>query len=163
MDVLVMKIDGVEGECTLKGYEKQITCLSYNHGISNPMQMDVANIGRSRGRCIHQDFSITKNLDKATTLLNYKCAMGANLKPITFTVLRASGDAAHKPMMIYTLENPVISSVSVSGGGGSTPVETVAINYTKIKWEYKVQDKDMADPGSVAAEWDQATNMGANG
>lgn len=163
MDVLALKIDGVEGECTLDGYDTQITCLSFAHGISNAMQTDVANIGRARGRVDHGDFTITKYLDKSTPLLNYKCALGSNLQTITFTVLRAYGEAAHKPMMIYTMDNAIVSSISVTGGGGETPIESVSFNYTKLKWEYKVQGKDMTEPGSVAAEWDLTTNVGSNG
>lgn len=161
MDVLALAIDGVDGECTLDGYEDQITCLSFGHGVSNALQTDVSNIGRARGRVDHSDFTITKYLDKATPLLNYKCCIGANLGTITFTVLRAAGESAHTPMITYTMDNAMVAAASVSGGGGQTPIESVSFNYTKIRWEYAVQSTDMQASGSVAAEWDVTVNTGA--
>lgn len=161
MDILVLKIDGVEGESHLDGYDKQIVCHSFSHGVSNALQADVSNIGRSRGRVEHTDFSVTKYYDKSSPLLAYKCCIGANLGTITFTVLRTGGDTPNKPMMIYTLENAMVSNCAVSGGGGDTPIETVSFAYSKIRWEYKVQDETVAEPGSVAAEWDLTVNVGA--
>lgn len=160
MDVLVIKIDGVEGEATIEGYEKQIMCQSFSHSVHNHLHTDVSNVGRSRGRVEHSDFVISKYADKASPLLNYKCCIGANLGTVTFTVLRTTGEKAHSPQMIYTLENTMVSSVSISGGGGDSPVEMVSLNYTKIKWEVKVQDEKSKEPGSIASEWDVTVNKG---
>ena len=161
MDVLCLKIDGVEGEATIDGFEKQIMCQAYSHSVNNHLHTDVANVGRSVGRVEHSDFSITKYADKASPLLNYKCCIGANLGTVILTVLRASGDAAHTPQVIYTFENAMLSYVSISGGGGDSPVESIGINYSKIKWEVKVQAEDQSNPGSIASEWDVTLNKGS--
>lgn len=161
MDVICLKIDGVEGESTLEGYEKQIMCQAYSHSVHNSLHVDVANIGRSTGRVEHSDFSITKYADKASPLLNYKCCIGANLGTVIMTVLRSSGEKAHVPQVIYTFDNAMLSHVSISGGSGGAPVESLAINYSKIKWEVKVQAEDMKEPGSIASEWDVTLNKGA--
>ena len=163
MDVLVMNIDGIEGEATIDGYEKQIMCQSYAHSVHNHLHSDVSNVGRARGRVEHSDFTIAKYGDKASPLLNYKCCIGANLGTVTFTVLRASGEKAHTPQMIYTLDNAMVSTIAISGGGSDSPVETVSLNYTKIKWEVKVQAEDQSEPGSIASEWDVTVNKGADG
>ena len=162
MDVLVMKIDGIDGECTLDGYEDQIICLAYAHSVHNHLHTDVSNVGRSRGRVEHSDFTITKYADKSTPLLNYKCCIGANLGQVTFTVLRTAGEKAHTPEVIYIMENVMVANVSISGGGDDTPVETVSLNYTKIKWEVKVQSESVSEPGSIAAEWDVTVNKGGD-
>ena len=161
MDVLVIDIKGIEGEATIEGYEKQIMCQSFNHSVHNHLHTDVSNVGRARGRVEHSDFVITKYADKATPLLNFKCCIGANLGTVKFTVLRASGEKAHTPQLIYTLENAMVSVISVSGGGGDSPIEMVSLNYTKMKWESKVQAEDQSEPGSLAAEWDVTVNKGA--
>ncbi len=160
MDVLVMKIDGIEGEATIDGYEKQIMCQSFSHSVHNHLHTDVSNVGRAVGRVEHSDFTILKYADKASPLLNFKCCIGANVGTVTFTVLRASGEKAHTPQMIYTFENAIVSTVAISGGGGDSPVETVSLNYTKVKWEVKVQDETNAEPGSIASEWDVTLNKG---
>lgn len=162
MDVLVMNIDGIEGEATLDGYESQIMCLAYAHSVHNHLHTDVSNVGRARGRVEHSDFTVTKYMDKSSPLLNYKCCIGANLGQLTFTVLRAAGETAHTPQVIYTLSNAMVSNISVSGGGDDTPVETVSFNYTAIKWEVKVQAEDVTEPGSIASEWDVTVNKGAD-
>lgn len=162
MDVLVMKIDGIEGEATIEKYEKQILCQSFSHSVHNHLHTDVSNIGRARGRVEHTDFTITKYADKSTPLLNYKCCIGANLGTVTFTVLRAAGNAAHAPQMIYTMENAMVANVAIAGGGSDSPIESISLNYTKIKWEVKVQGQDMTEPGSIASEWDVTVNKGAD-
>ena len=162
MDVLVLKISGIEGEATIDKYQKQISCQSFSHSVHNHLHSDVSNVGRSRGRVEHTDFTITKYADKSSPLLNYKCCIGANLGTITFTVLRSSGEAAHTPQMIYTMDNAIVSNIAISGGGGDSPVESVSFNYTKIKWEVKVQDEKNKEPGSIASEWDVTVNKGAD-
>lgn len=162
MDVMVLKIDGVEGESTIDGYESQITCLSYAHSVHNHLHTDISNVGRARGRVEHSDFTITKYADKSTPLLNYKCCIGANIGTVTFTLLRTGGDSPHIPQIIYTLENTMVSNTSISGGGGDTPIESISFNYTKIKWEVKVQAADVTEPGSIASEWDVTINKGAD-
>lgn len=174
MDTLVLKIDGVEGESTLEGYEKQLMCLAFAHSVENHLHTDVSNVGRSRGRVEHADFVISKYADKSSPLLNYKCCIGANLGTIVFTVLRTTGEKAHDAEIIYTMDNAMVSHISISGGrsltagdrgAGShdndTPIENVSFNYTKIKWEVKVQAEDVSEPGSIASEWDVTVNKGA--
>lgn len=36
------------------------------------------------------------------------------------------------------MSNALISAVSIGGGGGK-PMETVTLNYTAIRWDYKLQ------------------------
>jgi type VI secretion system secreted protein Hcp len=62
------------------------------------------------------------------------------------------------PFMKYTLTNALISSVSVGGGGGGKPQETVTFNYTAIKWEYKLQAAAVSDSGNNSATWNLGTN-----
>ncbi len=161
MDGLVLKIPNINGECKLDGYKDQITCLSYSHGVSMPISFDVSNAGRSRGRAEHQAFSVTKYMDKASPTLNFKCNVGANLGTVEFRVLRTDGAKGQAEMMVYKFEDTVLSSVSVSGGGGDTPVENLSFNYSKISWDYKVQGEDVKSPGNAAAEWDLSINKGS--
>ena len=39
--------------------------------------------------------------------------------------------------MTYTLENAMVSSVSLNAGGNDLPVESVTFNFTKITWSYQ--------------------------
>ena len=62
------------------------------------------------------------------------------------------------PFIIYTLTNVVISHLSVSGGSGGKPVETMSLNFTKIKWEITAQKSDSQKECNVSSVWDMATN-----
>ena len=157
MDTMVLKIDGVEGEASIKSHEKEITCHSFSHSVHQHLKQDVANTGRSVGRVEHSEFTIKKDFDKATTSLIEKCNTGTDLGTIVFTVLRATG-TSHEPQIVITMEHAMVGSVAMAGGGDDVPKETVNFVYAKIKWEYKVQDDNAAVAGSVATEWDMITN-----
>jgi type VI secretion system secreted protein Hcp len=52
----------------------------------------------------------------------------------------------------------VLSSVSVGGGGGDKPVESVSLNYASIKWDYTAQKEDGGKAGVVSGSWDVGAN-----
>jgi type VI secretion system secreted protein Hcp len=65
------------------------------------------------------------------------------------------------PLMKYTLKNVVLSSISVGGGGGDKPVETVTMNYNHITWDFHTQEADGSESGHVETKWDLAKNKNA--
>ena len=52
------------------------------------------------------------------------------------------------------MKNVVISSVSVGGGGGSKPVETLTLNYNQISWRFTPQQTGMDKAQTVDGRWD---------
>ena len=62
------------------------------------------------------------------------------------------------PLMVYDLENSLVSSISVGGGNGDKPVETVTLNYSKITWTYNAQKEEGGKEGEVKGVWDVGTN-----
>ena len=73
------------------------------------------------------------------------------------TLCRNDGDSV-LPFIVYTLDNVLISHISVSGGSGGKPVETLSLNFSKIKWELKAQKLEGAEKGAAASTWDMAMN-----
>ena len=65
------------------------------------------------------------------------------------------------PYITYTLTNAILSNLSVSGGSGGKPVETLSLNFTKIKWELTAQDTKGGKKGTAASTWDMAANKKA--
>jgi type VI secretion system secreted protein Hcp len=156
-DNIFMQIKSIKGQTQQTGFKDAIECLSYSHGVSIQVTGDTTNSERTSGRPNHQDFHITKYVDQATPLLNQNCCSGQNLGQVIITVGR-NDNAAFLPILIYTLENTVVSSVSVGGGGSDKPVESLSLNYSAIQWQYTVQKEGGAKEGQVPGSWNVATN-----
>ncbi|MEO6910770.1 MAG: type VI secretion system tube protein Hcp, partial [Edaphobacter sp.] len=93
----------------------------------------------------------------ATASMVDYCNRAAPIATIVLTVGQ-NEEGKVNPFMKYTLTNALISSVSVGGGGGGKPQETVTFNYTAIKWEYKLQAATVGDSGNNSATWNLASN-----
>jgi type VI secretion system secreted protein Hcp len=156
-DNIFLAISAIPGQTQQTGFSNAIECLSYSHGVSIQVTGDTSNSERTSGKPNHQDFHLTKYVDQASPLLNQNCCMGQNLGVATITVGR-NDTGAFLPILIYTLQNTVISSVSVGGGGGDKPVETLSLNYSAIQWQYTVQNETGGKEGQVPGAWNVATN-----
>lgn len=158
MDVILMKMDpDIPGTSTLDKFAKQIELLSFSHGVAMQITGDVSNTERTSGKPNHQDFTITKYLDKSSPKFNEACCKGDNFKSVIVTVGR-NDKGAVIPLIEYTLKNVVLSSVSIGGGGGDKPVETVTLNYNHITWDFDSQKAEGGKEGQVKTVWDLAKN-----
>jgi type VI secretion system secreted protein Hcp len=161
MDVLLMKFDpDIEGTSTLDKFAKQIELLSFSHGVAMQITGDISNTERTSGKPNHQDFTITKYLDQSSPKLNEACCKGDVFKSAKVVVAR-NDKGAVLPLIEYTLKNVVLSSISVGGGGGDKPVETVTMNYNHITWDFHHQKAEGSESGHVATLWDLAKNKNA--
>jgi len=43
-----------------------IEVMSFNHGVSMPLTAGPSNTSRASGRCVHQDFTLTKTFELAS-------------------------------------------------------------------------------------------------
>jgi type VI secretion system secreted protein Hcp len=161
MDILLMKMDPpIDGTSTMDQYAKQIELLSFSHGVAMQITGDMSNAERTSGKPNHQDFTITKYLDQASPKLNEACCKGDNFKSIEVVVAR-NDKGVVLPLIKYTLKNVVLSSVSIGGGGGDKPVETVTLNYNHITWDFTTQKAEGAKEGHVDTKWDLTRNKAA--
>ena len=160
MDQITMKMDPIKGESQLDGFKEEIEILSYSHGVSMQVTGDVSNTERTSGRPNVQDFTLTKYADLATNVLNQACCEGTIFKSAVITLSRNDSGTSIK-LMTYTLENVVISSISIGGGGGDKPVETLSLNFAKIEWNYIAQKESGGGAGNVPGTWDIALNKAA--
>lgn len=166
MDAIVLDFgsgdDAVDGECQLEGYDGKILCLGFQHGVSMPMNWDVSNMKRTVGKTMHTDFVLTKKFDISSPKLNYYCSIGREFAQVKIMCFQADGEDDFKLFIEYTLDNAIISDISITGGGSDVPIESLSLNYSKIKWLYKKQKVDSAQEGQIAYEFDMAKAKGAS-
>ena len=160
MDAILLKIPDIPGQTALKDFEDQIQLLSMSHGVAMQMTGNPSDRERTSGRPNHQDLTVSKYVDLSSCPLIAACNAGTNLKTITLTIGR--NDAGKiMPYLIFTLDNALVSSISVGAGSGDRPTETLTLNYTKIKWDFTEQKGEMGKKGNNGAVWDLAANTPA--
>ena len=157
MDAIFLKLDDIKGESQVDGFKDQIEIMSYSHNVAMQVTNDVSNTERTSGRAHVGEMSLTKFVDLSTPKLNEYCCSGKMIKEAVLTLCRNDDDKI-LPLIVYTLDNVVISHLSVSGGSGGKPVETMSLNFTKIKWEITAQKLGGQKEGNVSSVWDMAMN-----
>ena len=148
---MFLKIEGIPGESTDDAHADWIEILSFNSGVSQSASAAASTGGgASAERADFQDFSIVKELDKATPKLNLFCANGSHIAEVKIELCRAGGEKIK--YMEYIMSNVIVSSVSIGGGGGSLPTESVTFNFGKVEWTYTQQKRADGSGGGTKQE-----------
>jgi type VI secretion system secreted protein Hcp len=158
MDVIILDMGkDVTGESTLTDYAGKMELLSFSHGVAMQITGDLSNTERTSGKPNHQDMTVTKYLDAASPVLSQGCCQGTAYKQVDIVIGRNDSGKVIE-MMRYTMKNVLISSISVGGGGGDKPVETVTLNYNDMAWKFTSQHAEVGQNGVVNGTWNLATN-----
>ncbi len=158
MDVIILDLGkDVTGESTLTDYVGKMELLSFSHGVAMQITGDLSNTERTSGKPNHQDMTVTKYLDAASPVLNQTCCQGKDFDKVDIIIGRNDGGKVIE-LMRYTMKNVLISSISIGGGGGDKPVETLTLNYNDIAWKFTSQNASLGAKGVVNGTWNLATN-----
>ncbi len=153
----VNKADSIEGECKVKGYDKQIEVLAIDYGLASSTAAAHAGAGGS-AKADFADVTFTKYLDAASPKLFQGCASGKHYRSATFSFVRL-GEGKNVPHMVLTLEDVLITSFSQSFAVGDERVQdTVSLNYSKIKMEYTPFNESGTASGTIKGGWDLQGN-----
>ena len=129
MDVIIMDMgDDIKGESSTPGYKNKIELLSFSHGDATERAFD---------RRDNKDMTVTKYLDTVSPPL-HRALLEAKVFPRVDILIGRNDGGRVSVLLRYILKNVLISSVSVSGGGGDMPVETVTLSYNSISWDYSI-------------------------
>lgn len=141
MQNIFWEIDGIKGESTSDQGKDMIELLHYAHSMNQPIDRNGSALGRTIGRVVHSDFTLTKYFDLASPILQEKCCGGDNIKQMQIHVWKA--DATGKPVEYFTIgfSSCIITSVDISGSS-DRPTETVSFSFQAINWSYVQQDKE---------------------
>lgn len=154
---MFLKIEGCDGESADDKHTNEIDVLSFSWGMSQSGSMHTAG-GGGTGKVAVQDMSITKYLDKASTVLMQKCATGKHFPKATLTC-RKAGDTPVE-YLVVTMEEVLVTSVALGGSQHDDDMQTemVSLNFAKVKVKYTPQKSD----GSAGAESELGFNIRAN-
>jgi type VI secretion system secreted protein Hcp len=150
-----LKIDGVESESTDKKHKNEIDVESWSWGATQTGAASGHGAGGGAGKVSMQDFHFVMKVNKASPILMLSCATGKHIKAATLTCRKAGGD--QQEYMKITMTDLLVSSYQ-TGGSGEIPMDQVAINFSKIEFEYKPQKADGTLDSPVKTGWDVKTN-----
>lgn len=149
-----LRIDGIQGGATARGYEGWIEVAGLEWGISNPSAAALG--GRTAGQAEFDPIVVTKPIDKATPLLAQACAAARHLREAEL-VFFAAGSAT--PTGSVNLSDVTIAETVVSGGEAAVLNERLALSFARIEWTFLDIDPATGRPrGEVKASWDVAAN-----
>ncbi|MDH5384767.1 MAG: type VI secretion system tube protein Hcp [Candidatus Aminicenantes bacterium] len=134
----IMRISGVQGQSVI---DIKATDWSRISGMPNPniLYSGKARDQRaSRGNVAMNDFSLTKEIDKATPKIGGEITEGKHFDSIEIIVCKAGNEKN----WFYKIKLDKVVATSVISEGGIRPVETVTFRYEKLTWEYKPPDED---------------------
>ena len=151
-----LKIDGVEGESTDAKHKGEIDVQAWSWGES--AQPGPPGGGGGAGKVQVQDFHFTARVSKASPALLLACAAGKHLKGAVLTGRRPGKGNAE--FLTFSLSDLLVTSYQTAGAEDTDvgPMDTVSLNFAKIRVEYKAFKADGTLGGSIKAGWEVKQN-----
>jgi|SRR6516162_7721143 type VI secretion system secreted protein Hcp len=155
-------IDGIKGESKDQSHQDKIDVLSFSWGAHQPGTFANGS-GGTAGKVSMSDFSFTMQTCEATPKLMEACANGKHITKAMLYCRKSTGDGGQADYMTWTFSPVIISSYQTGGSSGAEiPIDSVTVNYGKVKVEYK---KQVDDKGNVQTAgtfgWDLEKNAKA--
>jgi type VI secretion system secreted protein Hcp len=138
---------------------------SFSHGMEQSAAATRSQEGGAYDSEVdHKPFVVTKPLDKASAKLYEALHNGTVMPKVIVELTRPTGKA---PLvyMRYTMENVALHSVNTAAGSNDDsvwPQESFGMTYTKLQWEFTLQDDTGSAQGTVATKVDLAKGAGAS-
>ena len=152
-----LKIDGVDGESADSKHKGEIDVESWSWGEAQTGAHGAGG-GGGAGKVSMRDFSFTMKVNKASPKLMLICANGEHIKKAVLVCRKAGKD--QQEYLKVTLSDLLVSSYQTGGSAGSSivPSDTIAMNFSKIEFEYKEQKVDGSLGAPTKAGWDVKAN-----
>ena len=151
-----LKLDDVKGESADSKHKGEIDITSFSWGETQ--SGSPLGGGHGTAKVTVQDLHFTHYIDKASPDLFKICATGKHI-PNGVVTVRKAGDTPLEYLVI-TLNDILVSSMQTSGAtSGDEVMETVSLNFSKFKVEYKEQQADGSGGPAVTYGWDVKQNV----
>jgi type VI secretion system secreted protein Hcp len=148
-----LQLTNVAGESRDAEYRDSIDVLSFSWGGRQP---GGTRTGSYSGKATLDDVTVVKHVDKASPLLTSIMCAGKMI-PEANIIVRYSPEGKNFNYQMK-LERVMISSYQLGyGGGPEGMVETITLNFSKVRWIY--QSADPKTPGTFEKGFDVMQNM----
>ena len=135
----LLKIDGVDGESVMKGFEKQIEIESFSWGVT---QTSTGAGGARAGKSCPSDMSLSKHVDKATPPLIGRAAGGTVTPTAILIGLRPGGPTAPQVYLKVEMKEVLVSSYQSSGSSGGGAMDAFSLKFGSATITYYPQADD---------------------
>ncbi len=148
-----LKLEGIKGEATAKGFETAIEIYSFSWGASNPVTSSGGS-GHGAGKVSISSFNLMKKTDCASPTLFTNCCTGKHIPKASVHMRKAGGK--QDEYLTYTFTDVMVESVQWSGssGGDDTPAESLSLAFSKVEIKYLSQDAKGTLGKPVIGSWD---------
>jgi type VI secretion system secreted protein Hcp len=155
---IALKIESptINGELTDPPYKNQIEITAFSQGFSIPISSGGG--GTQVGAPQPTDVVISKPLDQSSPELFLRSHLGTNFGKMTFSFDRPAGGTNETYYQVL-LEDVRVTSMS-QNSGGERPMESLSLNYGKIKWTYHSTSNGV--PVSITRGWNYQTGQPYN-
>lgn len=154
-----LKVPGINGESTSRGYEGWIQIDSFAEGFVNGASTHGSGTGISAGRTSCQDLHLSKTLDKTSAELAMAVATGHHYAKVYLAAVKTSGETSVE-FLRFTLVNAVISSVAFAGDSNtSARTETLVLRPAQVEVQYTPQNSDGSPGTPITATVDCASTF----
>lgn len=153
-----LKLDGVDGESKVAGFENQIQIDSWSWGETNS-GTGASGGGHGAGKVVMQDFHFVMGMNKSSPKMLLACATGEHIRTATLCCRKAGGK--QETFLKIKFEDVLVSSYQTgcSSHGGTSPTDQISLNFAKIVVDYKEQKQDGTLGGTTSAGYDLKKNQ----
>lgn len=145
------------GNVTAKGYEDWIEVESFNFGVGRGITMEAgAMANREATRPSLSEITLTKRIDAASGGLFKSSVSGDEGVKVEIHVVQTGANAVEK-YAVYSLEDAIISSYSISASAGGPPMESISLSFAKIEADLNHADKTNKNPKNMRVGYDLST------
>ena len=149
---IYLKIEGIDGDVTARGYEQWINCSSLQWGCGRAIST-ITGSTKDRESSVPtiSEVTVTKSMDESSPRIFQEVCSGRAQE--TKLHLVQTGPEQPETYMEYILTESLISGYSVNSGG-ETPSESVSMNFTKMEMKYTPWGADHTPGSPIPASYD---------
>lgn len=152
-----LKIDGIQGESADSKHKNEIDIESWSFGAQQSGTFSYGG-GGGAGKVQMQDFHFVMKVNKATPKLLEHVANGKHITSAELACRKAGGTQSE--FLKIKFSDIIVSSYNTGGSGGADviPMDQISLNFSKIEFEYFIQDAKGAMSSAGKTGWDLKKN-----